>query len=633
MYSLKSESGVALVVTLIILTVFSILGLSLGAMTVNNNKLRVLTNNQIEGKLLAEIGLDYFKESLEKELNNKRNTLHQAMKSPSDSDGIIDIIQEITHEGNPIYILNNSQNGGFTIEYDDIPLKETGTSNRIGYKDGTNGPSQPYIRKLDVTITGMPSRNNSNSAKVTINSTFYINTIPGPFHYALSTPGELRLLGGSNIIGHIAADKLVVSSNYRYKDGSGWLVGDSGNDLNPETGFTNNKPYIEGKAFLSTFNFYPLKKEDIPLPNSSTEEDSEDNSTFSQIHAQNNKKMWATRDNLIEYMIPKRESEATITLSAHKPFLPGYEVPDIINGSNTLNNYSVQSYLQEIFNDIDTEDISIINKPLSNDSASFDGDGFDFLDTEKQPKLIIRSDQSKTEPVTLTARFSGKLFNQKDTNEIFILKKKNSSSVKVEIGSNDQFLDVRVDAPHQPFSFNGTMYIQGDVDIFGKIDMQGTIFVNGDVLISNVTNVNNKGNFVIISTGTITMISPVEEVQDHSTIRQWEEIVPLRAFLYSEKSLQLFSLYSTNKIIGGIASGNGDQAQNTTSYLEINTKREYTSNIPDTLEQKNSSSPPYLASRFSIQFDRNIFERPTPGLPVNKDNDRFYIDVYDISYK
>ncbi|NME99018.1 hypothetical protein [Aneurinibacillus aneurinilyticus] len=638
-HMLKNEKGLALITVLFILVLFTVLGLSVLSITMQSSKVRTYVNEETDGKMLAEMGMLYFKKKLEKDLSrvtpadlaNPSHPLRQAMENPGKGDELlqqyVDKIAANQAEDKNLYKftpLPDSPNTGFAIGYVDC-LDDNG-ENALPYKDGKSGTSQPYVRKLKVSVLGVPKGGaNAGSFKtlqkqVKLTSTVYINTVPAPFHYAISTSNELRLFGGTNIIGDVLAPVVVTSTDYRYSEET-----EDNTQEWKTAGEEWNKPYIEGNLFLlndtGTATENGIYQTGTPKAEAPTEESLQGSTPI------------ATRQALRSagIMTPKTLADDTKTeLSAPKPYLPGYEPPFLaaVDKATLFRELTVQDYIKEQIKKNRPSEPDRIIIVENDESLSFEEDSNGFktkpIPISTNPMFIASRQKPKSgEPPSLTVRLTSDVLYHQDGKQLFIAPDTPDCKATVEMGDKDAFTDSTANA-NNPFTFNGSIFIDGDLDIIKDIDMTGTIYVTGDVTIREASNSPRKNpdkenNLAIIAGGKITLTDRYTSNEYNNPVKldKWflpykkdeDNIPPFSAFLYSDSTLELYSVKSINLIRGGIANGSS-----TAKYMELNTKREADS----------------LASRLSIQFSRGIFERATPGLPPG---DQFFIDMYDEKYE
>ncbi|WP_027414876.1 hypothetical protein [Aneurinibacillus terranovensis] len=639
---LRNERGAALITVFIILILFMVLGLSIMGFTNQSTNVRVFENDQVQGKMLADMGLEYFKKYLEKNL--VFSDLQSAIESTDDSALLAKlnpIAAKMADTGHPTYrqtVLPDNK-GAFAIGYISHPF--------YSYKDGSNGPSQPYIHRLDVSIIGIPPRAIGNSSltqkQVELDATVYINTIPAPFHYALSTPGELRLFGGSNIIGNVIASNVVTTTQYRYRtipsdstSTAQWKTGPDSSDSGAIAAI--NKPYIEGNVFLTSGNLYQLTAWPTDPTTGQVAAPTADTISLNSSYVSS---LGTSRSELDTNKVftPKelqgtdQQTETNLSYPAGEPYYPGYEPPIVQKQTNAVESLfqsqTIGAFIEQKMADAGSETPGFTVG--SGDPATDTGPQsmqFEYPDPYTSPgeetdrefitpttippgKLVIRSTYTQNiDSAPVTVRLTGDHFS--GLNELYIgpsVSANPDTKAYVEMGKLSSFLNFLPPGnTDDPFTFNGTIYIKGNLDIVGDIKVNGTIYVDGDVLIREISNLANK-NLVIIASGKISLTDRYAD----KTFSEWSSLSPspvLFAFLYSDQGIEVYSIQSRNWINGGIASS---------SYIELNTRREL-----GTDTQKGNPS------RMTVQFNRKIFDESTPGLPAG---DEFFFDTYDVKYK
>ncbi|WP_139490260.1 pilus assembly PilX N-terminal domain-containing protein [Brevibacillus dissolubilis] len=634
---LQNERGAALVVTLFILALFLMLSISIAYMTMQSAKQRAFADDEIQGKMLADMGLTYLREHLEGQL---ASPFDPSSPVPSDidepdvsQDGIQAIVEQVAgdHASPRITDVRGADGellGRFAISYRVADDPQIGR--RIPYTSETSasGQSQPYLLPLVVTVTGIPAKQSELSERINrrvqLDATVYVNTIPAPFHHAINTAGELRLFGGSNIIGNVSAQKIVVSDQYRYSE---WTQGsDREPSWNTDGSGSEAYPYVEGTVFLPyNGQVYRLQQFDQPVQAPHAEDTHTDQPYLTALSISEQARYFTARTDKPEYS----DDQNAFVLSANPltPYIPGYETPLVqrtVNAAQTLmlgNGQSVGQFVRSRLAQTDagttsgrTTSIHVgqteaVQFETQADPARNEG----FIPTPTIPtgtnRLIIRSAYTElTDTVNLTARLTGNALPS-SLHEIYIGPDRSADGeavAMVEMGRQGSFDQDQTggDADSgDPFTFNGTIYIKGNLDIVGDIHINGTIYVDGDVVIREIENLSDK-NLAIIASGSISLTSRNKDRTD------WQKIPALQAFLYSDQAMEIYSIRSFNRITGGIATGG--------AFLELDTKRELLASGDDPV------------SRFTIQFDRGIFADETPGLPAG---DRFYVDVYDVRYE
>ncbi|MBP1930217.1 hypothetical protein [Ammoniphilus resinae] len=647
----KRESGIALVTVLLMITIFSILGLSIMSSTLNHAKIRTFSNEEVEGKMLADIGFVYFQEYLKKKLNMHENDVLAAMHDPGDNDAIIDLIDNIaalSEVGNGPFLRTflPDHKRSFAISFQE--MKETYTLSGaekqmpIPYQVETSGYSHPYIRKLKVWVIGIPAtaaNNDTASKKVKLEATVYINNIAAPFHYAVSTPGELRLFGGSNIIGDVTVgQRLLTSDGYRYSiyddsaDQDRWYTGpDSGGSLSTQS-FIKGKIRLNGdlanlyKVTLAE-NFNPYIEPDM-LPREHNPEE-------------------IRRDSLRANRVFMPRGIDNLDSTVNKPYIPEYDPPlfervdpsdSSIGDVSTLveEKFSQYAATPSLYRNVPLIVDDHVNQPIvlkennppwtEEDYTSSESKEFSRVDVSgiQGNDVVIHVQRDHTmgmqlaSGLTLTTRLTGNQLATPRFQRLFIGPSPSNpffseDKAAVEMGCKSSFAEspekCDPDRDNAPFTFTGTIFIKGNLDIVGDIHVNGTIYVDGDVTIREISNLPDQ-NLIIVSSGTITISNRFPDLNPEDLPTDFR---PLSAFLYSEKSLKVYSIDSFNWINGGFATGTAN-GNTDIPMIELNTKREEDS----------------LISRLTIEFNRGIFEKETPGLP-SSDTD-VYLDTYDIEY-
>ncbi|USG64676.1 hypothetical protein NDK47_21415 [Brevibacillus ruminantium] len=640
MSRLRNEQGSALLLVLFIVVLFTVLGLSIFSYVVQSSRQHVFSEDEIQGKMLADMGLAYFQKYAEQNLSYAR--LADDLKSGSGQQEIKRILDRIAAEMN-----DAAQSGPY--KQTNLPALEDGTVQgfAIGYRilgdeiRLQENPGQPYILKLHVSVIGIPARGSQDlsvvKSRVRLDSTVYINTIAAPFHYAVSTPGELRLFGGSNIIGNVTAHHVITAKEYRYSTENPDSAKPPVWNVDSTRPKENGRPYLEGLLSLSqpgnsadglVSGLYQLKEGDLQYVTESANRIS--------LEDIREKLVISNKKDLEELFSPKtlasESRETLLSAPADKPYEPGYEPPIVQNTPNTARPLAFQEgqttgafLAQQISRGKSSSDKTIrvsTNQSIQLEEHSgrnaYLNDGFRTVDIApgtESVAILAGEPVGELDGATatvLTARLTGDQLESAGVRQLYIAPDSSDrrAMATVEMGRLGSFIPEASSSEKMsgdPFRFSGTIYIKGNLDIVGDISINGTIFVDGDVLIREITNLDSK-NLAIVATGTISLTSRyVQETDFTHAVDSWKSLPPFSAFLYSEKSMEIYSIASFNRIQGGIATGSPD------SYIELNTKRE----------------DKRLASRLAIQFNRRIFEAETPGLPSAEE---FFVDLYDLQY-
>ncbi|WP_047150609.1 hypothetical protein [Aneurinibacillus tyrosinisolvens] len=590
----KNERGSALLISIFLIVIFTILGIVISSAVINSARNVKTTEDHFQGKILAEMGVEHVQKELKKRFKTRDSLVNL------DADPYIKLLKD------GITITLKPTNNSYTIQ-----LK---TNDASFVSNPLSGDYAPYNYKAELISTGKPA--NGNSKPYILAANIYINTIPAAFHYAVSTPGELRLFGGSNVIGDVYADKkMVLSDAIRYKDSGDYKV----NEPTEVPGGPKNKPYIQGFINIPKDGFqYNVKPTVKTLGTKPPILDYEIDSTIPPI----TKDSFA-RDSIKSLFLPLGDTPPdTGKITPNVSYEAGYEAPFIRTGQSA----SVASDFQDIINpgvpstaSNLTEVIQYyVNKPGAYQVISLNDSDFEYTSPSNKPNgfnndsikplyFDINSTISNETDNYQTPfiRMAGNVLNQ-GIPAIYI-NSNGTKRVNVELGTPASFGD---STNTDPFTFDGVMYIKGNLDILGDIAVTGTIFVDGDVLINDINTLQPK-NLVILSTGTITF-------EKQNTNKSIDKINPLNVFLYSEKNLELYAYDSVVKINGSIFGGlyNEEGSNENKGYIELNAKR-------DLSDSKGRT-------RLTIQFNQNIFDSPTKGLPSSRN---VYVDIFELHQK
>jgi hypothetical protein len=582
----SDERGSALLITLFLLTLFMILGFSIAGYTMHSVKQRTLAEDHMQGKMLADMGLDYFREYMERKLDTIRNF------SDLDTEvlkAVEEMAEEMQNESGPYRVYDvPGNNGSFAIGFRtyDPP---------VPYGSGENGISQPYSRKFEVTAVGIP-RADLNQKRVKLTATVYVNTVPAPFHYAVSTPGTLNLYGGTNIIGNVFAKTVNISSRYAYyTDGQehygGFHEDDTGN---------YNKPYIEGYLILGDSLEYAIQAGDLDGPK-----------PFRPIAPE--------RATLQSYFVPiplqdleKSEQQQLLDkgeLSADpaKPYRPGYEPPILKESGDDISLAMTERAEAQVTSQLEAiarQSVQPANRGHEDELAVLDSafDGYNIVGTDSgyDPDADILYIPATPTVESPTARLTGDGLVSGNRLKKLVIGSPGKTAT-VEMGHRGAFIENdQSPGSDTPFTFHGSMYINGNLDIVGDLDINGTIYVNGDVYIREIENTNDK-NLVIIASGRIELATryvdaPPQPDDDETTVPF------MNVFLYSEQDLTIYNHASVNRLNGGISANSV------------------------TLHTRRADAGQEYAAHMVVRYDRGIFERATPGLPAGT---RLFLDVYN----
>jgi hypothetical protein len=179
-----------------------------------------------------------------------------------------------------------------------------------------------------------------------------------------------------------------------------------------------------------------------------------------------------------------------------------------------------------------------------------------------------------------------------------------------------------------PLEIQGNIIVLGNVTIHGfnddsatehdEIKFDTTMYVTGDSSIysTNITGLNEK-QLVLLSKGNLL----VNRTNEFATLS--DNVIPLKAFLYTDKSATLYGVGSAISINGGIFANQS---------LTINAIRQNTvqTAAPNFLIIQPEDFQNTQYSRFTVTYDKSILLSQLDGLPT-VDSLRMIVDHYTFS--
>jgi hypothetical protein len=615
---LKCEKGSALLISVFLILLFTVLGFTISAMVVNSAKQASITEDRYQGKVLAEMGIQHVKKELERRFPSR-----ESLK-------VLDINADdyIRALKDGITVTLSGTKNSYTVKAEETKW----TSSNDLLPEGTVADSNiPYVLRLKIKSTGTPANNSASPRTVT--ATLYLNTVPKVFHYAVATPNELRLFGGSNIFGNVyAGSKLALSPYVRITnilDDSIYKVGQPGDgnvpDANPE-----NKPYIQGFINIPKDGFlYKVK------PNETDSNYSLLTDSTTVLAAD------ATRQRIQAFFRPLGSPQNGVPIYPSQQYEAGYEAPfiqveksnvsfrDVKDMKNPTDSTSSVAYLIDKKLKEGKESSSTRYYDLQNEQFILIKDKDDFpegFDITSSAPLYLKMGTTGTPPSASgpgqvpIVQLSG---DRLKTVPALYIESDSFQTATINLGTADRIepkeptgtsdsLSASGSSDNTPFTFNGAIYVKGDVDILGDINVNGTIFVDGNVFIDEMKTVQNQ-NLVIFASGSISFANRYQDpaFSTYDAANYIANAPSLNAFLYSDKNIELYAYDSVIKINGGLFGGSG-----TDGYIELNARR-----------KGNSGSYSKGSTRLTVNFNRSIFEKPTIGMPSS---DITYVDVFDL---
>lgn len=516
MHYMKNQSGNTLLITLIILIVFSILGLSLMSLSLSGLAKNEIREDNVRSEDLSEKGIDRITQQINTELTKKIEENNGLTRT-----NFINILNSTINKykctnGSPI-----TDSSGKTGSYTTC-IKEV----KLTFEKG-NPTVENELRKLIV----FESHGNSGNSTKTMSTEIEIGaeSAPETLKYAVGTnintkdgiqngEGNLYMHGGVSVKGDFKVDGNIVTRDrgYAYLNGEQWI-----SSLLPESIPTDGVP--NSKIVLGK-NFYTFNS-NLSYGNHIA------NNNFSNS---NYKKELDIKKLFLEGKAPK--------IIIREPVVSPIGITD------QRSNFFLSN--GEKFSTGQNKRIVNVNKPNSKAIPTY---------TVKECTrwvLFFCIEEKSIEKEDAIFELTGNnTFNQLSTIGSIEIENTNSTFKKglyvggnLQIGNNNTTYNPN---NYSPITLDGPIYVKGNVNIQGaNLKSNVLLYVEGDVNIQYST-INGKtladkkeGSLIIFAKGQI-KISNNSVNQDTPS--------QIKGFFYTEEDLEIFGVGSNIRIEGGIS--------------------------------------------------------------------------------
>ena len=513
MTNLKRQQGYSLLITLVILILFSILGLSLLSLSISGISKNEIREDNVQAQDLSEKGIDRITQQINAELTKKIEESNGLTRT-----NFINLLNSTINKykcttGNPIYD-NSAKTGSYNSCIKEVkPTVENELRKSLLFESrGKSGDStKTLLTEIEIGAESAPE-----TLKYAVGTN--INTNDG----MQNGEGNLYLHGGVSVKGDFKVDGNLITRNYGYAylNGEQWIPSLLPESI-PSDGAANAK--------------IVLGKDSYKLTSNTGYSNHIDRNTFTGL---SNYSKTTDMTNLFwGSKVPK--------IVQRDPVLSPIGITD--QKGNFL--LSTGEYYST---GINREPISNVNKGNSNII----------------PKYIVKTvectGKGKTEKCVdvYTDKFDG-LFELNGSNTfnkfstIGDLKIINSDSTfkkglyvggNLQIGNNNTTYNLN---NYSPVTIEGPIYVKGNVNIQGanlksnvllyvegNVDIQYSI-INGKPLIDS-----KQGSLIIFSKGQIKISNNSLNQDTPSTIK---------GFFYSEEDLEIFGVGSNIRVEGGVS--------------------------------------------------------------------------------
>lgn len=516
MQYMKNQSGNTLLITLIILIVFSILGLSLMSLSISGLTKNEIRQDNVRSEDLSEKGIDRITQQINSELTQKIEESNGLTRT-----NFINILNSTINKykcttGSPI-----TDSSGKTGTYKTC-IKEV----KPTYEKG-NPAVENELRKLIVFESHGISGNSTKTMTTEIE--IGAESAPETLKYAVGTnintkdgiqngEGNLYMHGGVSVKGDFKVDGNIITRDrgYAYLNGEQWISSILPESI-PTDGVPNSK-IVLGKNFY-TFNSnlsYSSHIANNNFSNSSYKKETD----IKQLFREGSSPKIIIREPVIS-PIGITDQRANFYLSNGERFSTGLNSKKIAN----------------------------VNKPNSKVIPTY-------TERECTRWFIICVEYKNVEKEDATFEMTGNnTFEQLSTIGSLEIENSNSTFKKglyvggnLQIGNNNTTYNP---SNYSPITLDGPVYVKGNVNIQGaNLKSNVLLYVEGDVNIQYST-INGKsladkkeGSLIIFAKGQI-KISNNSVNQDTPS--------QIKGFFYTEEDLEIFGVGSNIRIEGGIS--------------------------------------------------------------------------------
>jgi hypothetical protein len=596
---LSSERGGALIVALMVFVMLAIMGTVMVSMIRNGLTHAATVEADHQAELYAQQGLDealvLIRTAVEAG-NAGASTYRSRIDAVSDR---LSDLKSTYHSG----VLINSSDGQGQYK-----LKlEFSTPTVPGVYSTPPNPDDPYVQKITVTSIGSTRLHGSRSASKKM--ILYVNTIHPVFRFPVSTEGgNLNVFGAARIVGDVAirGGKLRTSSEARF-------VGGVDSDYRVESVL----PDIQGFVRVEEAASDPVRYEKLTHHGATISPSNQLKRDFFTVAPFEDKRMRLPDPLAIPsaYVDPKMNlsSLSTNKIEMNPPADGMTYKLGSLHGTNKLTASTkyvnqwieIDGLLEVPGSPLAPGNLVVENGTLRLGSPATTGTADEGKLTLRQGSLYVKFTD---DPNLAAAELNGKL--------------------ELDAG---HYAAIEGNAILRKFSYEGSMYVRGDVQIIGDLDMQGTLYVDGNVDLKQMRSINRTGGkpLIIAASGHIIL-------SDNENPGASDEAQEIRAFLYSGGVLDLYGVLSKLKIYGGIHGSEitlnavKGSAGKTPAIGLTNTLNYKAEPSTDTLDligdyyftEDQAGTGTYASeddkpqSRLQIYFDPQLYSDPPEGIPV-----------------
>ncbi|WP_136604246.1 hypothetical protein [Paenibacillus dokdonensis] len=552
----SEEKGAALILAMLTVVVMAILGLVLLDVLRGSMIQATASEASVQAEMLAQKGLD-------ESVSAIRSVVVQSNKDPDKpyrermeqlDNNLQSLLGSLDHNSDKVKALKGTYN---------IQIKESSTNWKNLNQYPIIVPDYPYSYRIVIQSTGIiPTRP---ERSVTKEMELYVSTVHPVFRYPVSSKGNLTLNGFSYIVGDIAVNNEIKTSDVAS------FIGIPGSSYTKQT----NKPAIKG------FIHVQGNSDSISADNFSVYTPFVDNSLDPD-----------PGDIDVSGIVNNRVNASPDTGAAMSPSedLFGRNITDSTIAGKTL---------------FENEWVTLEGNVKIGNQDSTDRDNDLWI---RDGTLNMIGDSNK--PVSLTVHH-GSL--RVDFNDNDLVAADLAGTIMLDEG---EYMAVSGNVTlNDGFKMTGNMYVRGDLKIIGSVDIDGAIYVDGGVELKNMASINqtslNPGESY---TRPLILMASGEFIFSDNQAGADQKI---RAFFYSNQNLVLYGILSRQNVTGGV---HGDNVM--LSSVGINpdslTDTEYNNSMNGeetvfNFTPNQSSLQPDQAG-IQIYYDDNLYKDPPAGI-------------------
>lgn len=488
---LKNDKGYSLLLSICILLIFSILGLSLMSLTSSGVAKNINREETIQAQDLSDKGIDYvvkdIQQQLEKVIQGDNTNGKKGVSKYTFETEFLDMLGEGNNSSNKYHDIRCERNKG--IEIDGENSSKTFVCIE-SVKTVSNEEKDKYKREVTFKSIGTANNKEHVTRQTVILGT---DAVPDQLRYAVSSNDDsVYLYGGVDIKGDIKTANNLIIHDYGYM-------------LNSST--ANWKPSVYTRLKADAKSAYPK----VILPEKGN--------------------LYITKST------SHINTESKILSLVESNYAKNYDIYE-----------STSKNLKEVLSSkfFDSSNVALVTKNVESDTIDISGKVKDIYESSKYSTFHKNS---------LTINNNNKNLVNRDKEDIILIgdteKKKDTCKTYGWWGCSEwnyieEFVKGNFNITDNA-NIRGQYYVYGDLKISNSnLNSDAIIYVDGDVEITDsvLNEYGKNGTLILFATGKIKIINISKYSNTSSKIK---------GFFYSDSTLNIFGVLSNIEIQGGIS--------------------------------------------------------------------------------